>query len=290
MILTDRYFQARQEAMQWLGKQPERRNFAQGLRILVESGYKPTVQRLLERKGDLPWTREKLTSCLRDVVRIYYNPDDPRFGDTPDADVLNDSEGERPTIDEQRSIAESSQPGNKFDSMPEVMQLLVRNFADAYKQRARLSRQRYELGESNDAATVERRKQLGNEIDSLTAYMDTLAPLREQYEKDGTLPSMDAVKNAYSATAAAAAKTMEQAQAADATDYKNQPTDRLRTRRKSLTNQITRKENQLLYQSDTKQAEENPLPESPRRQKLLRQIENLRAEKSKVEYELAQRE
>lgn len=66
-------------------------------------------------------------------------------------------------------------------------------------------------------------------------------------------------------------------------------TEKLKTRKKSLTNQITRKENMLLYQSDTKQEEENPLPDSPKRIKLLKQIENLKAEKSKVEYELAER-
>ena len=35
--------------------------------------------------------------------------------------------------------------------------------------------------------------------------------------------------------------------------------------------------------------EENPLPDSPKRVKLEKQIENLKAEKSKVEYELAER-
>lgn len=49
------------------------------------------------------------------------------------------------------------------------------------------------------------------------------------------------------------------------------------------------KRNQLLYQSNAKQAEENPMPESPKRMKLQRQVESLTAELSKVEYELASR-
>ena len=73
-------------------------------------------------------------------------------------------------------------------------------------------------------------------------------------------------------------------------DYKSMDTDSLRKRRKSLTNQITRKENQLLYQSDSKQAVEKPLPDSPKRVKLLKQVENLKVERSKVEYELAERQ
>lgn len=284
MILTEEYFEARSEAMKWLGLKQDKRNFAAGLKILVKSGYKPNVQKLLVRKGELPWTMEKLTSCLRDVVQVYYNPDDPRFDDVPDADILNDKTGEKPTVDEQDGIARLSGSAD-FQNMPEVMQTLIRNYSDAYKQRARLARQRYELGESNDEQSVEKRKTLGESIDRLTNYMDILIAMREKYEKDGVLPDMDTLNNAPSA----AEVKEEDGKPEESVDYKSMSTDKLKTRRKSLTNQITRKENMLLYQSGTKQEEENPLPDSPKRVKLEKQIENLKAEKSKVEYELAER-
>lgn len=284
MILTEEYFEARSEAMKWLGLKQDKRNFAAGLKILVKSGYKPNVQKLLVRKGELPWTMEKLTSCLRDVVQVYYNPDDPRFDDVPDADILNDKTGEKPTVDEQDGIARLSGSAD-FRNMPEVMQTLIRNYSDAYKQRARLARQRYELGESNDEQSVEKRKTLGESIDRLTNYMDILIAMREKYEKDGVLPDMDTLNNAPSA----AEVKEEDGKPEESVDYKSMSTDKLKTRRKSLTNQITRKENMLLYQSESKQEEENPLPDSPKRVKLEKQIENLKAEKSKVEYELAER-
>ena len=284
MILTEEYFEARSEAMKWLGLKQDKRNFAAGLKILVKSGYKPNVQKLLVRKGELPWTMEKLTSCLRDVVQVYYNPDDPRFDDVPDADILNDKTGEKPTVDEQDGIARLSGSAD-FQNMPEVMQTLIRNYSDAYKQRARLARQRYELGESNDEQSVEKRKTLGESIDRLTNYMDILIAMREKYEKDGVLPDMDTLNNAPSA---AEVKEKDE-KPEESVDYKSMSTDTLKTRRKSLTNQITRKENMLLYQSESKQEEENPLPDSPKRVKLEKQIENLKAEKSKVEYELAER-
>ena len=284
MILTEEYFEARSEAMKWLGLKQDKRNFAAGLKILVKSGYKPNVQKLLVRKGELPWTMEKLTSCLRDVVQVYYNPDDPRFDDVPDADILNDKTGEKPTVDKQDDFARLSGSAD-FQNMPEVMQTLIRNYSDAYKQRARLARQRYELGESNDEQSVEKRKTLGESIDRLTNYMDILIAMREKYEKDGVLPDMDTLNNAPSA----AEVKEEDEKPEKSVDYKSMSTDKLKTRRKSLTNQITRKENMLLYQSGTKQDEENPLPDSPKRVKLEKQIENLKAEKSKVEYELAER-
>lgn len=282
MILTEEYFEARSEAMKWLDQKPDKRNFAAGLRILVKSGYKPNVQKLLQKKGELPWTMEKLTSCLRDVVQVYYNPDDPRFDDVPDADMLNDKTGEKPTVDEQDGIANlAASPG--FQSMPEVMQILIRNFADAYKQRAKLARQRYELGESNDEDVVNKRKTLGESIDKLTDYMDVLASMRQAYESDGVLPDLEKLNKTD------VQESCSEDAPDESVDYKAMTTEKLKTRKKSLTNQITRKENMLLYQSDTKQEVDNPLPDSPKRIKLLKQIENLKAEKSKVEYELAER-
>lgn len=271
-------------AMQWLAQSRDKRNFVAGLQILAMSGYKPTVHALLARKGELPWTTEKLTSCLRDVIQVYYNPDDPRFTDGSDVDVLNDSDGEHQPIAEQHNMAKVADT-EQFKAIPEVMQLVVKAYADAYKQRAKLARQRQEIGESNDEDSVARRKAIGEEMEHLTAYMDALAPIKEAYDKEGTVPDRETFENI--------AGSIEQPKIdddADAeTDYKTMDTEKLRTRRKSLTDQITRKENQLLYQSNSKQSAENPMPESPKRVKLLKQIENLKAERSKIEYELASR-
>ncbi len=279
-------------AMQWLAQSRDKRNFVAGLQILAMSGYKPTVHALLARKGELPWTTEKLTSCLRDVIQVYYNPDDPRFADGSDVDVLNDSDGEHQPIAEQHNMAKIAD-AEQFKAMPEVMQLIVKAYADAYKQRAKLARQRQEIGESNDEDSVARRKAIGEEMEHLTTYMDALAPLKEAYDRDGSVPdraAFDRMKNYSIITKYAAVTDQRPKVAPDKVDYKSMDTDKLRIRRKSLTNQITRKENQLRYQSDSKQDVENPMPDSPKRLKLANQIESLKAERSKVEYELANRQ
>ena len=287
MKLSQDYFDARSQAMRWLAAPVGKRNYAAGLLILSKSGYKPSVHALLLRKGEQPWTMEKLTSCLRDVIQLYYNPDDPRFEDTPDVDDLNDRDGKRQTIDEQTDMAKSSDTAS-FQSMPEVMQLVVKAYADAYKQRARLARQRTEIGEVNDATSIEKRKEIGSQMDQLTAYMDALAPLKEAYDRDGKVPGRDEF-DSITASVQTAADSEAAKQPDAATDYKAMDTDKLRTRRKSLSDQITRKRNQLLYQSNSKQTVENPMPDSPKRVKLTKQVENLTAELSKVEYELAAR-
>lgn len=285
MILSQDYFDARSQAMKWLALPIGKRNYAAGLLVLGKSGYKPNIHALLVRKGEQPWTVEKLTTCLRDVIQLYYNPNDPRFEDVPDVDVLNDSDGEHQPISEQDAMAKSAEVSS-FEQMPEVMQLVVKAFADAYKQRARLARQRVEIGENNDEESVARRKAIGEQMDQLTSYMDALAPLKEAYDRDGSVPSCDDYDN----IASSVMKPDKKPAANNAVDYKSMDTEKLRTRRKSLTDQITRKENQLLYQSNSKQNVENPMPDSPKRVKLLKQVENLKAERSKVEYELAERQ
>lgn len=292
MKLSQDYFDARTQAMKWLALPVSKRNFAVGLQILGKSGYKPNVHAMLVRKGEQPWTVDKLTTCLRDVIQVYYNPDDPRFAEVPDVDDLNDRDGEHQSVNEQESMAKSADT-TSFKQMPEVMQLIVKAYADAYKQRAKLARQRTEIGENNDDESVARRKQIGEQMDQLTSYMDALAPLKEAYDHDGTVPdraTFDSIKNYSMVTKCMAAFDQRPKVTVGKVDYHLMYTVQLRTRRKSLTNQITRKENQLLYQSNSKQAVENPMPDSPKRVKLLKQIENLKAERSKVEYELAERQ
>ena len=292
MKLSKDYFDARTQAMKWLALPVNKRNFAVGLQILGKSGYKPNVHAMLVRKGEQPWTVDKLTTCLRDVIQVYYNPDDPRFAEVPDVDDLNDRDGEHQSVNEQESMAKSADT-TSFKQMPEVMQLVVKAYADAYKQRAKLARQRTEIGENNDDESVARRKQIGEQMDQLTSYMDALAPLKEAYDHDGTVPdraTFDSIKNYSMVTKCMAAFDQRPKVTVGKVDYHLMYTVQLRTRRKSLTNQITRKENQLLYQSNSKQAVENPMPDSPKRVKLLKQIESLKAERSKVEYELAERQ
>lgn len=293
MKLSQEYFEARSQAMKWLAQPIGKRNFAAGLQILRRSGYKPNIHTLLLRKGEQAWTTEKLTSCLRDVIQVYYNPDDPRFDDVPDVDDLNDRDGEHQSVSEQTSVAKVADTVS-FKQMPEVMQLVIKAYADAYKQRSKLARQRTEIGEANDDESVEKRKTIGIQMDQLTSYMDALAPLKEAYDRDGTVPdraAFDRVKN-YSIVTEYVAAVDQRPKNAESGKvvYKSMDSDKLRIRRKSLTNQITRKENQLLYQSDSKQTVENPMPDSPKRVKLLRQVESLKAERSKVEYELADRQ
>ena len=142
MKLTKNYFECRAAAMKWLDRDVPRRNYADGVRLLQRSGYKPHVAALLLRKGEQEWTVEKLAVCLRELIQMYYNPDDPRYDSgAEDVDELNDREGATVPVQgadallsEAKSLKTS---GAGVTPMPEVIQAVTRAFADAFKQRAK---------------------------------------------------------------------------------------------------------------------------------------------------------
>jgi chaperonin cofactor prefoldin len=283
MKLTENYFAARDEAMSWLSIQPNKRKYSKGLAILVQSGYKTIVADMLRRHGERDWTMEKLTSCLREMIQVYYNPADPRFEDVPDVDVLNYDEGDTTEISEANKIVKQNS-SDKFDRMPESIQVITRNFSSAFKERAKLHRRMSELGETNDEDIMTKRKAMSDEIERLTSYMDALFKIKDDYDKNGNIPSSDNISKIKDCL------TDKKEQVKDKIDYSNFTTDKLKVRHKSITTQITRKNNLLLYQTKCKQIKENPMPDCPKRVKMLRQVEHLKSERSKIEYELANRE
>lgn len=285
MKLTDNYFQARKEAMKWLNVPPLKRDFNKGLAILQKSGYKPSVVDLLVRNGEKPWTREKLKYCMRQMLEVYYNPDDPRFNDE-DVDVLNakSAEVKDPDVD----ISEITEETKSFKEKPTQIQKVMKLYADAHKRRDIANRQRSELPEKNDEETVKKRKMLSEAMDADTAKMEALWALRERYDKDNTLPTDEEIEQA--ANAQNTEKKEDEKKKDDDEDYSKLDTKTLRTRRNSTRTLLTRKQNLLLYQKTSKQMTPNPLPDCPKRVRLEKDVEKLTAELTKMEYELAKRD
>ena len=106
--------------MKWLNKDARRRSFDEGVRILSRSGYKPNVAALLMRKGAQEWTEEKLAFCLRELVQLYYNPNDSRYdGSVEDVDDLNDRSGQTVPMDAADKMVKEIGHGERWRQMPE---------------------------------------------------------------------------------------------------------------------------------------------------------------------------
>lgn len=289
MKLTDSYFEARSEAIKWLNVAPAKRNYTQGVLILQKSGYKPQVAALLARQGEKGWTREKLMYCMREMLQVYYTPDDPRFNDE-DVDVLNEQAGESNIREHQVDVKDVEQQGPSYKKWPAPIQRLMREYAAQFRQREKASRERSQLPDTNDADVAERRKQLSETMEQATNRLEKFWALRRRYDEQHTDPTDEEIQAILEDNANDNDNVNGNDSVNDADEDLTQlDTETLRIRRKSLVTGRTRKENMLKYQTSNKQKKENPMPDCPKRVKLERQIEKLTERISKYDYELAKR-
>lgn len=291
MKITKEFIQAWELAKKYMNLQPNKRNFSQGVQILRQSGYKPNVVNLLTRKGELDWTREKLFLCLRDVIKLYYNPDNPQFNQSVDVDVINDEEGELSTSTQDVDIQDIEQEGPSFRKWPQPIQRLMSEYAAKYRERAIYAKKRQQLPETNDEKTAQLRQLYSQSMDTCTEMLERFWALRVRYDTKGTEPTDAEIEYILKNTTPTTPGKSETSGNSDSEDDISKiPTDRLKVMRKSCVTERKRKQNLLLYQKPTKQKNENPMPECPKRTILEKKIARLTERISKYEMELANRE
>lgn len=288
MKLTDSYFEARREAIKWLNVAPQKRNYTQGVLILQKSGYKPQVAALLARQGEKGWTREKLMYCMREMLQVYYTPDDPRFNDE-DVDVLNEQAGESNIREHQVDVKDVEQQGPSYKKWPEPIQQLMRAYAMAFRQREKANRERAALPDTNDEKVIAMRKVYSDIMEQATSRLEKFWALRKRYDEQHTDPTDEEIKAIIDGDSDTDDGDSESNNSSEGEDLTQMDTETLRIRRKSLVTTRTRKENMLKYQASARQSRVNPMPDCPKRVKLERQIEKLTERISKYDYELAKR-
>lgn len=288
MKITKEFIEAWEAAKKYMNLQPNKRKYSDGVQILKKSGYKPNVAKLLTRKGEQDWTREKLFLCLGDIIRLFYNPDSPKFNQPEDVDVLNDEAGEVTTSTQNVDIQDIEQEGPSFRKWPEPIQRLMSVYAKCYRERARAARERQELPEVNDAQVAAQRKELSRKMDICTDKLERFWALRVRYDERKIEPT-DAEINDILYSSPANEKPSPSANDEEE-DITKMDTETLRVKRKSCVTERKRKLNLLKYQKPTKQKTENPMPECPKRTILEKKIAKLTERISKYEMELANRE
>ena len=102
--ITQNYIEARRDGIKWLNSQ--KRDYSIGVNILTRSGYKGFVAARLARQGEKPHTREKLEYEIRQMIKVWYHPDDPRFEDVDLADdAMPGNDGRSETVPEETAAA-----------------------------------------------------------------------------------------------------------------------------------------------------------------------------------------
>lgn len=290
MILTDAYYQARREAMNWLNS-PDRK-FDEGVNILLKSGYKPLVASKIAKWGDKPHSVDKLIYELRQMIQVWANPDD--IDDIVDSGESDKNTGLNNELTNDRCLSlmnilpdSDNQEGDETQ-LPPVIRRLIMIFSEDYKSRSLLHKQLSELPEDNTEQTVRQRKTIVNSISALSDRMDYLYQLRRRYETDAVLPTEEDLNNKLYFDPDNDTNNSKK----NETDEQTLPDDLdgLKKMRSSEGTKLTRAKNMLLYQQEAKPKDkkENPLPDSPKRVKYLKKVESLTQLIERIDYKIAE--
>lgn len=293
MEINQSYIEARREAIAWLNS--AKRDFLQGVNILQKSGYKPIAVGKMARTGERPHTRQKLEYEMRQMIKVWYNPNDPRFADVDlDDDTRPGEDGGSEAVPEtvaQSIVAEASadlqREKDEQPAYPPQIAKVIHTFADRYKQRSILHRRLQELGETNTAEVMKQRKDLAARIGALSDSMKLLAAVRANYE-NGVESTDEELDAALAEPVVAEEKPKDDED--DDTDISALSIEDLKKAKANAKSKITKAQNMLLYSSEAKPKDgaENPLPDCPKRVKYEKKIEQQKALVEKIEYRLAE--
>ena len=87
MQFDESYFKAREDAVRWLRRDPERRDYAEGITLLERMRFKPLLTHRLKLCPNHPPMMRILVQAVTDGVNVYRNPAAPKFADTIPAEV-----------------------------------------------------------------------------------------------------------------------------------------------------------------------------------------------------------
>ena len=288
--MTNNFIKHRQAAINWLNG---KRDFDSGIKVLEESKFKPGVVAKLKRVGEKgPEAKARLVYLMRSLVQAWAMPEEVANDNIDPATGVDANEVM--TIHTDSSEAYLNMAIEKLavdpEAFPKNIASVIRDYADAYKQRDALHKQLVALPEDNAEETVARRKELSDAIKAQSELMERLYPLYEKYQSlqqdisDEDLQSLQAVDDNNlpledSDNADGSAPTDE--------NLEGKSKEELQKIRKSVATKISRAKNMLEYQQETKAETPNPLPESPKRLKYETKIANLTKELEQIDYAIA---
>lgn len=291
--ITQNYIEARRDGIKWLNSQ--KRDYSTGVNILTRSGYKGFVAARLARQGEKPHTREKLEYEIRQMIKVWYHPDDPRFEDVDlSDDAVPGNDGRSETVPEETAAAivavaekELAREADEQPAYPPVIAKIIYDFRECYNERSRQHRLLSELGETNTVMVCAQRKDVVARIDALSKRMTLLAAIKRQYESDKAMPTDEQLDELYKKPDTSEEKV--DAEEED-TDISALSVEELKKAKSNAKSKITKARNMLLYSSESKpkDGKENPLPDCPKRVKYEKKVAAQEALVEKIEYRLAE--
>lgn len=290
--IAQNYIEARRDGIKWLNSQ--KRDYNTGVNILTRSGYKGFVAARLARQGEKPHTREKLEYEIRQMIKVWYHPDDPRFENVDLADdAVPGRDGRSETVPEETAVAivavaerELAREADEQPAYPPVIAKIIYDFRECYNERSRQHRMLAELGETNTQAVCAQRKDIAARIAFLSNRMTLLAAIKRQFEQNKELPSEEQLDELYKKEDEDRLPEKEDGE----TDISSLSVEELKKAKSNAKSKITKARNMLLYSSESKpkDGKENPLPDCPKRVRYEKKVADQEALVEKIDYRLAE--
>lgn len=266
----------RQNAIDWLNSKS--RNVEQALAILKQANYKPFVISIFEKnksRRDIP---TKVLSEMRLYIRYCSNPnaDNPIHDD--EQPINNPEEKLEQNID--KLLA---------NDYPPIVKKLLEECSNLYKGRSIMHKQLKDVGESNDNDSIHERKRISAIIEASSRRMDTLWEAFEAYRSKGIVPEESLFTEPFD-------PEKEEEDEIDTAEENNQsPTltlpndiDKLKKMSENWRTKISKAENRLEFQQDTRADKPNPMPEGAKRITQEKRIAKLKAEKEAIDLKIAE--
>jgi FtsZ-binding cell division protein ZapB len=267
MALSKNYKEIRAKAIEWLKSQDK--DFKGGLTILQESGYKPTVATNIAKWGESSrLAKGKLLHVMYSLVGAWAEPDSSKHDDENPTDGTEGLNQEPEPLED-----ESVKKLCDDQGYPDVVRRVIHEFYALMKERTALKKEADKI-EGDGEEINEARKTAYEKIEAVSIRMDTLWKAKTLFEKAGTLPAADLFEPAETP----ADKKDE------GIDLASMDIEALKTLKKNEASKLTKARNMLEYQSEKKLDAPNPIPESPKRLKYEKKVEEISAFIEKIDY------
>ena len=261
--------QLREAIIKWINSQ--KRDFSLGLELMKAAEYKPHVVKRIEKWGAsdaraIPALTMELRNFYRESRKVV-KPE--KAAPVPPQDPDDEKVG---------NIEKELQK-----EYPDVIKKSLYEFHSLYQQRSILHRELKAIGEANDEKSVNERTEKLNVINACSRRMDILWGVFEKYKADGELPTddfFDALPNLENVA------TIGLPVPGDSGFMLPEDMESLKKLKENLRIKISKGKNRLEYQSDKKGDKPNPMPESPKRAELLKNIDEWEKQKEAIKYRI----
>jgi len=156
---------------------------------------------------------------------------------------------------------------------PAVLRRIIAEYAELFQERSKMHRILTEMPEGNSQALKTKRAEIFDLIKSLSARLEFLYAIRQQFDVNGEIPSEDEIWPSPKEDVK--------------TELPDDP-EQLRKMKKNQQSANTKDQNMLDYQNEKKGDAEKPMPAGPKRMKLENRIKARLKFIQKIDFKLVQ--